>query len=90
MGKNTSICTSYEGCLSDAWNVGNGVRQGDATAGIPFNVYVNEDLTDLANQPLGCEPSGSTVNIFCYADDIASPAHTKYSLQIMFDKLASK
>ena len=34
MGKNTFVCISYEGCLSDEWKVGNGVRQGGVTSSI--------------------------------------------------------
>ena len=49
MGKNTFVCTSYEGCLSDEWKVGNGVRQGGITSGILFNFYLNGCLTDLAD-----------------------------------------
>ena len=70
MGKNTFVSTSHEGCLSDEWKVGNGVRQGDVTSDILFNFYVNEVLTGLADQPLGCELSGNIINIFCYTDDI--------------------
>ena len=34
--ENTLVCTSYEGCLSDEWKVGIGVRQGGITSGIIF------------------------------------------------------
>ena len=71
MDKNTFVCTSYEGCLSDEWTVCNGVRQGGGTSSILFHFYFIEVLTDLANLLLGCELSLNRVIIFCYADDIA-------------------
>ena len=74
MFKNTFVCTSYEGFVSDEWTVGDGVRYGGVTSGILFNLYVNEVLTDLADLPLGCELSGKRVCIFCCAEDIASLA----------------
>ena len=45
MGKNIFVCTSYEGCLSHEWKVGNGVRQGGITSGILFNFCLNDVLT---------------------------------------------
>ena len=38
MDKNTVVCTSYEGCLSDEWKLGNWICQGGVTSGILFNV----------------------------------------------------
>lgn len=37
IGKKTYVSTSDEGCLSDEWNGGNGVRQGGVTSGILLN-----------------------------------------------------
>ena len=76
LGKNTFVCTSYKGCLSDEWKVGNEVRQGEVIPGIVFNFYLIEVSTDLADLPLRCELSGNRVNIFCYADHIALLAPT--------------
>ena len=90
MGKNTFVCNTYEGCLSDEWKVGYGVRQWGVTSGILFYFYLNKVLTDLANLPLGCELNGKRVNIACYAGDTALLAPSENVLQLMLDTLASK
>ena len=63
MGKNTFVYALYEGCSSYEWKVGR-LRQGSFTTGIPFKFYLNEVFTDLADLPLGCEPSGNIVRFF--------------------------
>ena len=90
IGKNTFVSTSYEGCLSDEWKLGNGVRQGGITTGTLFNFYLNGFLTDLADLSLECEVNGNRVNIFCYADNTARLASTEYALQFMLDTLAHR
>ena len=90
MGKNTFVCTSYEGCLGDEWKVGNGLRRGGITSGILFNFYVKEVLTDSADLSLRCELNGNWVNIFCYADNIVLLVPTENALQIVLDTLAPK
>ena len=50
MVKNTFACTFYEGCDSDNWKVGKGIRQGGVTPGNLFSFYHNDVLTDIANQ----------------------------------------
>ena len=42
MGKNTFVCTFYEGCLSDKWKVGNGVRQGVSHLVSFLILYLND------------------------------------------------
>ena len=90
MGKNTFVCTSYEGCLSDEWKLGNGICQGGIASGIIFNFSLMEVLTDSADLPIECELNGNTVDIFCYASDIALLAPTENVLQFMLETLAPK
>ena len=90
MGKNTFVCISYEGSLSDKWKVGKGVRQGGVTSGILFSFYLNEDLTDLADLPLGFELSGNRVIVLWLADDIALVTPIENALKFMLDTLSLK
>ena len=36
IGKNTFVCSSYEGCLNDEWKEANGIRLRGITSGILF------------------------------------------------------
>ena len=90
MGKNTFVSTSYEGCLSDDWKVGNEVHQGIITSGIHFNFDLNEVLTDLSDLPIGCNLNVNRLNIFCFAHDIALLTPTENALQFTLYTLATK
>ena len=63
MCKNTFVCTSYGGQLSDEWNVTNGVRQGSISSGIIFNFYVNEVIPDISKLLAGYTLTCSKANI---------------------------
>ena len=89
-GENPFIFTSYEGCLSDKWKVGNEVRQGGVTSGFLFKLYLNEVITDRANLFHGCYLYGIKLSILRYADDIAKVTPTGKALQNMPDMLAPK
>ena len=90
MCKNTFVCTSYGGQLSDEWNVRNGVRQGGISSGILFNFYLNEVISDITKLPVGCTLNCNKVNILGYADDLVLVAPTAQALQLMLNALTCK
>ena len=71
----------------------NGVKQGGVLSPRLFNVYLNELLSKLGENGLGCHMNGQFVGTFIYADDtiILAPSHS--SLQSMLticDQYASR
>ena len=63
MCKNTFVCTSHGGQLSDEWNVKSGVRQGGISSGILPKFYLNELISDISKLQAGCASFCSKVNI---------------------------
>ena len=71
----------------------NGVKQGGVLSPRLFNVYLNEFLSKLRENGLGCHMNGQFVGIFIYADDITILAPSHSSLQSMLticDQYASR
>ena len=58
IGKNTFVCTSYGGRLSDEWNHKNGVRQDGISPVSLIQLYLNEIIPDISRLSAGC-------NLFC-------------------------
>ena len=90
MGENTFVCGSYQECISNECEVGNGVRLEGVTSGNILKFYLYEVLTALANLQLGCNFSGNRVNTFCFEDDIALMAPTENALEYKLDTLVPK
>ena len=61
----------------------NGVKQGGVPYPRLFNVYLNELLSKLRENRLGCHTNGQFVGTFIYADDITILAPSHSSLQSM-------
>ena len=59
----------------------NGVKQVGVLSLRPCNVYLNELLSKLRENGLGCHMNGQFVGIFIYADDITILAPSHPSLQ---------
>ena len=89
-GKNTSVRTSYEKCLSHEWKVDNGICQGSVTSGTLFDLILKEVSIGLANIPLVCELNGNRLNVFCCEYDIELLTPAENALQIMLDTLVLK
>jgi hypothetical protein len=68
-------------CISNAFSLKAGVRQGGVLSPILFSVYVDNILSKLNN--LGCHMFGLCVSSFLYADDLVLLAPSVESMQEM-------
>ena len=73
-------------CISDSFNVTNGVRQGDILSPQLFNIYI-DGLRDILNKSsIGGSIGGKRINHMLYADDLCivslSPAGLQQLLSI--------
>ena len=57
-------------CLSEAFHVSNGVRQGSVLSPLLFSVYLDGLLSELSDCGVGCFWGSLFAGAFCYADDI--------------------
>ena len=90
---NQKVCITWNGAKSTPFSAINGVKQGGVLSPRLFNVYLNELLSKLRENGLGCHMNGQFVGTFIYADDITILAPSHSSLQSMLticDQYASK
>ena len=71
--------------LSENFSVSNGVRQGGVLSPILFIVYIDELLTRLESQAVGCYWSHYSVGALGYADDIVLLAPSASALRMMLN-----
>ena len=68
---NQEMCVRWGDCVSSAFRVTNGVRQGGILSAYFFNVY-SDDLTVALNEcKVGCSLNSAIINHLFYADDLA-------------------
>ena len=72
-------------CVSQSFNVQNGVRQGGIGSPIFFNVYLDSLSTILNNSCTGCMINNCLVNHLFYADDSILLAPSPRALQRLLD-----
>ena len=75
----------WEGTVSDAFSVLNGVKQGAVLSAILFCIYIDDLLKELRRNRDGCWINGSFVGIIVYADDIALLSPSVDGLQNMIN-----
>ena len=71
--------------LSENFSVSNGVRQGGVLSPILFIVYIDELLTRIESQTVGCYWSHYFVGALGYADDIVLLALSASALRMMLN-----
>ena len=81
---NQKVCINWNGAKSTLFAATNGVKQGVVLSPPHlFSVYLNELLSKLTENRLGCHMNGQFVGTFVYADDITILAPSHSSLQSM-------
>ena len=68
-----NLKASWNGVISTNFSVSNGVRQGEVSSPILFNVYIDELLLRLKQHDFGCHIGNRFVGGSCYADDNIIP-----------------
>ena len=73
----------WDGTLSEAFSVLNGVKQGAVLSAILFCIYIDDLIKELRRNRDGCWVNNEYVGIIVYADDIALLSPTIDGLQNM-------
>ena len=81
--KSQSCAVKWNACVSESFEVANGVRQGGVLSPILFTVYLDELLQRLTSLDIGCHVGHHYVGSLCYADDIALLAPSPSALRIL-------
>ena len=76
----------WNGDLSEAFSISNGVKQGAVLSAVLFCIYINDLIQELRKSREGCWVNGGYVGIIVYADDIALLSPSMDGLQNMIDR----
>ena len=68
-------------CISNSFNVTNGVRQGGVLFQQLFNVYINDSRDILNKSTIGGSLGGKRINHLLYADDLCIVSLSSAGLQ---------
>ena len=86
--KNQELLVSWNGELSSAFTMGNGVKQGAVLSALLYNIYVDDLFKRLRKRKVGCWINGVYLGILGYADDIFLLSPSIDGLQSMIDTCA--
>ena len=76
-----SVIVQWDSCLSNAFFVTNGVRQGGILSPMLFNIYI-DGLSDILNKStIGGSIGGNRINHMLYADDLSIVSLSSAGLQ---------
>ena len=85
MYANQTARVKWNGTLSEAFSILNGVKQGAVLSAILFCVYIDDLIKELRRNRDGCWINGKYVGIAVYADDIGLISPSLDGLQNMVD-----
>ena len=76
-----SAFVSWNGVLSNEFQIKNGVRQGGILSPILFGIYIDGLLQKLINAKVGCFIGNAFLGVLAYADDLALIAPTPSAMR---------
>ena len=71
-------------------NIEKGVRQGGILSPFLFKLYIDEALTEISANEIGCRLGVLRINILAYADDLVLVADNENNLATLYDILNEK
>jgi len=80
-----SSCVRWNSVLSEPFTVSQGVRQGGVLSPFLFNIYIDDLITLLESNGLGCHVAREYIGVIMYADDILLLSASVSGLQNMLD-----
>ena len=87
---NTTSCVRInQGHMTNWFNVGSGVRQGDSISSTLFILFLNDLLQALINTARGVKFGEKMVTCLAYADDLAILAENEDDLEYLLDFLCT-
>ena len=75
--------------MTNWFNVGSGVRQGDSISSTLFILFLNDLLQALINTTRGVKFGENIVTCLAYADDLAILAENEDDLEYLLDTLCT-
>ena len=81
----TQSCIRLNNNLTDWFNTGKGVKQGDSLSPILFLTFINDLAKELKSLNIGVNYGNSKIPILMYADDVVLLTENSDELQIMLD-----
>ena len=82
---NSTTRVKWNGSYSEQFSVSNGVRQGAVLSPILFNIYMDELISLIKRDGVGCWMGSEFYGILIYADDILLLSPTVSALQNMLN-----
>jgi hypothetical protein len=78
-------CVRMDDIITDNIDIRSGVKQGGIMSPFLYNVYVDDLMTKLIDEKLGCTIGEFTYSAIFYADDIVLVSGSRRKMQRMID-----
>lgn len=82
---NTRAAIKWNNCVSDQYQIYQGVKQGGLLSADLYKIYIEDLLTLFENTHIGCKIGDINVNSVACADDIALISENRHDLQLLLN-----